>query len=421
MAENFKSFEAVFTLVLKGKMYCMGKKLVQINTVCNTSTGKIMGDIQREAMKQGYDTISFIGRRKPFADIPCERFGNPISFWIHVAITTAFDRQGYGSYFTTKKLIRRLREEKPDIIHLHNLHGYYLYLPLLFRYLKEEFQGQLFWTFHDCWPFTGHCAYFTAAGCNKWKNECNHCPNKMVYPISLIMDSSKRNFGDKQELFRGLKNLTIITPSQWLKELVEKSFLGEYLVKVVNNGIDLQRFSYRKPTRVLLDKYAILKNKKILLGVANIWDKRKGLDDFLDLAKVLTKEYKIVLVGLSKRQINSLPHNIVGIQRTEDVEELAMLYSAAHIFINPSLEETFSLVTVEAMACGTPVIVLDTSAVKELVCENNGLVLRKHGTKDYLEAIQKLEKETLSRETVSSTVKKYDVRKFASNIVQLYK
>lgn len=394
-------------------------KVIQINTVCNTSTGKIMGDIQRQAEMAGYETLSFVGRRKPFKDLPCEKFGNGISFWIHVIINTIFDRQGYGSYFATRWLVRRLRDEKPDIIHLHNLHGYYLNLPLLFDYLINEFEGNVFWTFHDCWPFTGHCPYFTDKNCNKWINGCNHCPNKMEYPISLFIDASTVNYQDKKKMFCSLKNLTIITPSEWMAELIKKSFIGNFSVNVVHNGVDLNTFSY-SPDKEILAKYGIDSEKKILLGVAGIWEKRKGLVDFLELGKKISNEYKIVLVGLTKRQIKKLPEYIKGIERTDDVQELAKLYSAAHIFINPSVEESFSLVTVEAMACGTPVIALDTSAVKELICDYNGIVLKRHMAEDYIWAIKKIEDMKLDREKIQSTVKKYDVKLFSEKIIQMY-
>lgn len=397
------------------------KKLVQINTVCNTSTGKLMGDIQRKAKELGYETLSIVGRRKVFDDIPCEKIGNAFSFWMHVMITTVFDRQGYGSYFMTKKIVKRLREENPDIIHLHNLHGYYIYLPLLFRYLSQEFEGKIFWTFHDCWPITGHCAYFSAVDCKKWKEGCNHCPNKRVYPVSLFFDASKRNYEDKKKMFCSLKNMMIIVPSEWMAQIVKMSFLHQYPVTVVNNGIDLKTFSYREPKDALFVKYGIARGKKILLGVANIWDKRKGLNDFLSLAQILPEDYQIVLVGLSHPQIKKMPENIIGIQRTEDKEELAMLYSMSYIFINPSLEESFSLVTAEALACGTPVIVLDTSAVKEFVCENNGIVLGNHDATDYLQAIKTLEEKNLFREQISQTASKYNVEGYAEKILDLYK
>lgn len=404
---------------MKGRLENTLKKLIQINTVCNTSTGKIMLSIQRKAKESGYITLSCVGRRAVCQDMPCKRFGGFFAFWWHVAVNAIFDRQGYGSYFATQRLIRCIRKEKPDIIHLHNLHGYYLYLPILFRYLTDEFEGKIFWTFHDCWPFTGHCAYFTAAGCNKWQEGCFRCPNKTQYPISLLLDASSINYQAKRKMFGNLKNLTIIVPSEWMRSLVEHSFMKHYPVEVVNNGINLDKFHYTVDGRVL-QKYHISREKKVLLGVANVWDKRKGMKDFLELSQSIPEEYQIVLVGLSKAQIRGLPHGIVGVERTDSVEELAAIYSHAHIFINPSREESFSLVTIEAMACGTPVIALGTSAVKELICDENGVVIENNSVRDYLYAIRKIEERQLSRASVRMTTEKYNDRDMVDKILKLY-
>ena len=396
------------------------KKLVQVNTVCNTSTGKIMECIQEEAIQRGYDTYSFVGRRKPFSHIPCEKIGNAASFWIHVAITTLFDKQGYGSYFHTRRIIRRIKQENPDIIHLHNLHGYYLHIPLFFRYLNNEFKGKVFWTFHDCWPFTGHCPHFSYVKCERFKEECHHCPRKREYPISWFWDGSKGNYSIKKKLFLGIQDLSVIVPSRWMEGWVKESFFKEKPVFVVPNGIDLTAFQYHLDESVYR-KYDILADKKILLGVASVWDERKGLDDFIELAKVIDHNvYQIVLVGLSPLQIKRLPHNMVGIVRTENRQELASLYSRADIFVNPSKEESFSLVTVEAMACGTPVIVLDTSAVKELVDSECGIVLKDNRTETYLEAIKAVEKKNFKRTAVRMCAEKYDQRNMAKQIVALY-
>ena len=183
----------------------MNKKLIQINTVCNASTGNIMRQIQLAAEKEGYNTISFYGRRKGYSDLRCERFGSLFGFWSHVIWTTITDRQGLGSYFITKKMVRRLREENPDIIHMHNLHGYYLNYPVLFKYLRNEFKGRIVWTFHDCWPITGHCPHFVIARCDKWKSKCEKCPNKAVYPISWFMDASEYNYMLNYTLLRLLE------------------------------------------------------------------------------------------------------------------------------------------------------------------------------------------------------------------------
>lgn len=397
----------------------MSRKLVQINTVFYASTGKIMGEIQKYAEQEGYETISFAGRPPVTNGMKSEMFGNPVAFWSHVALTTVFDAQGYGSYFSTKKLIKRLREEQPDIIHLHNLHGYYLNIPLLCKYLTEEFQGKIFWTFHDCWPVTGHCAHFASINCSKWETGCYQCKKKKEYPISLFWDGAKRNYEMKKKLFMKIPNLTIIVPSEWMKQNIERSFLADKKIEVVSNGIDLNTFALKQDAAVW-NKYNIPTDKKIILGVSSVWSKSKGLNTFLGLRKVLSTDYCIVLVGLSKRQIRMMPEGIVGIERTENKEELVKIYSNADVFVNPSVEESFSLVTVEAMACGTPVVVLDTSAVKELVCEECGIVLDKYTTQDYVNAIQMIENKKLEKYQIRACAQKYSVDNMVSNIINLY-
>lgn len=351
-------------------------KLVQINTVCNGSTGKIMGDIQRTANNNGFETISFYGRRKGYKDLKCEKIGGFLSFWLHVFLTTVFDMHGHGSYFKTNKLVKRLKEEKPDIIHLHNIHGYYLNYKVLFKYLKNEYKGKIFWTFHDCISFTGHCAYFDFVKCNKWKKQCYRCPNKKKYPISLFMDRSYKNYLEKKELFAGLNNLTIITPSNWLNRLVKESFLKDYKVITINNEINLNIF---KPTRdnSIKEKYNIPENKKILLGVASVWEERKGLKDYIELSKQIDSKFIIVLVGLNKKQIRKMRkfENIIAIERTENQLELAKLYSIATWFLNLTYEDNYPTVNLESIACGTPVITYDTGGCKEQVNENVGFVI----------------------------------------------
>ena len=391
-------------------------KLVQINTVCNGSTGRIMGDIQRKANIEGFETISFYGRRKGFKDLRCEKIGNPISFWIHVIINTLFDKQGHGSYFYTKKLVKRLRKENPDIIHLHNIHGYYLNIPVLFKYLKEEYKGKLFWTFHDCWPFTGHCAYFTAANCNKWMSQCYKCKNKKNYPISLFKDNSYNNYLEKNKLFTGLNNLTIITPSDWLNKLVKKSFFKDYKVVTVNNGIDLEIF---KPIidNKIKDKYNIPDNKKILLGVANVWEERKGLNDFLELSKNINDEYIIVLVGLNKKQLKEIQKykNIVGIERTDNVNELVKLYSISYCFLNLTYEDNYPTVNLEAIACATPVISYDTGGCKEQINSNVGVLTT------YDEIINNIKKIDLIKFNNKEYLSNIEKNKKYNDIIKLYK
>ena len=395
-------------------------KLVQINTVCNGSTGRIMHAIQSQAHNSGWETISFVGRRKVYTDLPCERFGNYFSFWIHVAITTLFDRQGHGSLLQTKRLVARLREENPDVIHLHVLHGYYLHIPTLFRYLQEEYRGKVFWTFHDLWPITGHCPHFVIAKCDKWRTECKRCPNKRVYPISLGLDQSKRNFREKKTLFTGLNHLEILVPSYWMAEQVRNSFLKDYPIHVVGNGIDLDVFRYT-PDKQIHEKYAIPQDKKIVLGVANIWEERKGLKQFIELSYVLPENYVIVLVGRKNRHLINMCDNIISVNRTEDCVELVKLYSEATVFMNPSLEESFSLVTVEALACGTPVVTVDSSATKELVNSQTGIVLsREAKANDFASAILELDNQYMDRDETRKSILKYRNDLMAEKILELY-
>ena len=357
-------------------------KLVQINTVCNGSTGKIMGDIQRVANAEGFETLSIYGRRRGYKDLRCKKVGGFFSFWFHVFLTTVFDLHGHGSYFKTKKIVRILRKEKPDIIHLHNIHGYYLNYKVLFKYLKNEYKGKIFWTLHDCIPFTGHCSHFILANCDRWKKVCHDCPNKKKYPVSLFFDRSYKNYIEKEKLFTGLDNLTIITPSDWLNRLVRESFLKEYYnVITINNGIDLNIF---KPTidDSIYKKYKIPKDKRVLLGVANVWTKEKGLDDFLELSKKLIREnYVIVLVGLKQKQINEMHEykNIIKIRRTDNQLELVKLYTMAYAFINPTYEDNYPTVNLEAIACSTPVITYNTGGCSEQVDHSTGIVTNKEG------------------------------------------
>ena len=396
------------------------KKLVQINVVCNGSTGKIMDEISRGAMDSGFKSYCFYGRGNPGKYGEFIKFGNKLSILFHVFLTRIFNLHGHGSYFSTIKMVKKLRKINPDIIQLHNVHGYYINLKVLFKYLKHEYNGKIIWTLHDCWAFTGHCSHFTVAKCNKWKSECFDCPLKSQYPKSLLLDTSKREFNFKKKIFTGIKNLKIVVPSFWLKTLVNQSFLKEYSVNVINNGIDFSIFQNKK-TGISIERYNIPKNKNVILGVSNVWNRNKGLDTFLDLSKLIDKNDIIVLVGLSKNQKMNLPNSIIGIEKTQNQNELAEIYSLATVFMNPSLEETFSLVTLEAMACGTPVIVCDTSAVKELVTDKVGIVVNKYSAKDYYNAYLELKDKKIKRQDLLDQSKKYSNEKLTNEYLKLYK
>ena len=346
-------------------------KVFQINSVCGTgSTGRIVCDIKDMLELKGHKCQIAYGRG--FYDDPnCIKIESDLVFKAHVFFSRITDRQGFYSSAATKRLVRSIEHFEPDIIHLHNIHGYYLDIRVLFEFLKR-YKRPVVWTLHDCWAFTGHCAYFSYADCNKWKTGCGQCPQKYSYPASFVLDDSKKSFAEKKRLFTGVENLNIVTPSNWLGGLVKESFLKDFPVKTIYNGLDLNVF---KPSKSDFKEKNGLKGKKIVLGVANIWEKRKGLKDFIELSKILPIDYKIVLVGLSEKQISSLPKEILGISRTENTQKLIEIYSSADVYVNASVEETMGLTTVEAMATGTPAIVYNATALPEVVDEKSGVIV----------------------------------------------
>ena len=344
-------------------------KVVQINTFPYKSTGTIMMNIHKCLQKNDVESYVAWGRGRK-SENEYEIFMNDkIGVYWHGLYTRVTDKTGFASKRSTKRLLKKLDEIKPDIVHLHNIHGYYINIEMLFNYLKEN-KIKTVWTLHDCWAFTGHCAYFTCVNCNKWKDECHDCPQLNTYPISYN-DNSKWNYDKKKDLFTGL-NLTIVTPSQWLAELVKSSFLNDYDVEVINNGIDTEIFKPRKSD--FRKKYG-LEDKKIILGVASEWTERKGLKDFIELSKLIDKDEIIVLVGLNDKQIKNLPNNIIGIKRTENAIQLAEIYTAADVYFSPSIEETFGMTILESIACGTKSIVYKGTAMEELVNEDNGFCI----------------------------------------------
>lgn len=362
--------------------------ILQINSVVNSgSTGRIAEEIGQTAIAAGWMSFIAYGRNDRPSQSELIKIGNDWDIKIHGIQTRLFDRHGLGSRSATKELIGKIKEISPDIIHLHNIHGYYINIEILFKYLRKT-NIPVVWTFHDCWPITGHCAHFTFVGCKKWKTQCSNCPQKENYPSSWLVDRSEKNFHLKKELFTSLSNLTLVPVSKWLSGILKESYLQHYPMNVIHNGINTEVF---KPSEdnVFRIKYR-LENKFILLGVATSWGSKKGLHDFIELGKLLKTDYQIVLVGLTKKQIEQLPDNILGIERTESVKELAEIYSESDVFVNPTYEDSFPTTNLESLACGTPVITYKTGGSPEAIDELTGIVVEQGNIAKLIDAIDKV-------------------------------
>ncbi len=364
------------------------KKILQINSVVNSgSTGRIAEELGQTAMNSGWKSYIAYGRNDRPSQSELIKIGNDWDIKVHGVQTRLFDRHGLGSRSATKELIEKINEISPDIIQLHNIHGYYINIEILFNYLRKT-NIPVVWTFHDCWPMTGHCAHFTFVGCDKWKTQCFSCPQKKGYPGSYFLDRSKQNHKQKKKLFTSVNDMTIVPVSNWLADIVKQSYLKDYPIWVINNGIDVNVFSPQSGDGIRL-KYG-LADKFILLGVATEWGRRKGLHDFIELSKILKDDEIIVLVGLKEDQIKILPENIIGITRTESTQELAEFYSSADVFVNPTWEDNFPTTNLEAIACGTPVITYETGGSPEAIDELTGIVVEQGNIHKLTEAINQI-------------------------------
>lgn len=392
-------------------------RVLQINSVCGIgSTGRICTDLAEILEQQGNECKIVYGRElapEKFERV-AHKIGNNLSVKADALIARVFDNAGFNSKAETQKLIKWIKEYEPDIIHLHNIHGYYINIECLFGFLKT-YDKPVIWTLHDCWAFTGHCSYFTVAECDKWKEQCFSCPQKGEYPTSVVFDNSKKNYNKKKELFTGLSNLTIVTPSKWLAETAKQSFLGDYEILPIPNGIDLEVFKPRKSD--FKEKYS-LQNKKIILGSATTWSARKGLHLFGEISELIGDDYMVVAVGVTKEQAKSLPGKLLALPRTNNIEQLAEIYTAADVFVNISKEETMGLTTVEAMACGTPVVTSNYTAVPEVVTESTGVVVENLTAENVIKAIKFVANRTY--DLTIEEAKKYEKKQQYLKYIDLY-
>lgn len=370
--------------------------LLQINVTLNSgSTGRIAEQIAQKASESGWNCYHahggrYIGR----SSFPSIQVSTKIDNFIHAFEGEYLGLHGLGSAFSTKRFVKKIHEINPDIIHLHNIHGYFLNYKILFEYLAES-KIPVVWTLHDCWSFTGHCTHFDNAGCNKWKTECGECPLQMAQYKSRFIDRSRKNYLLKKQLYSNLTNVTIVPVSHWLENLVEQSILKRFLIRVIQNGIDLNVF---KPTEnKIRERFHIPEDKIMVLGVLGSGFDEKGKDEFVELSR--QNDLQIVLVGLTDNDKKGLPDTIIQLGRTSSQAELAEFYSAADVMLNPTYNDTFPTINIEALACGTPVVTYKTGGSPEILDENTGIIVEKgdvNGLKQALGTIRNLGKSAYS-------------------------
>ncbi|KAF0236579.1 MAG: group 1 glycosyl [Prolixibacteraceae bacterium] len=361
--------------------------IFQICVEGNTgSTGRIAEEIGILAIQKGWNSYIAYGRFPRQSKSNLIRIGTDLEVYLHGIETRLFDRHCLGSKTATQNLVKQIKEIKPDIIHLHHLHGYYINIEILFDFLANV-SIPVVWTFHDCWSITGHCAYFDFANCNKWKTECNNCPEKRVYPASFFIDRSRKNYYLKKALFTSVKKMVVVPVSDWLKNIVLESFMKDIPVQTIHNGIDISVFKPQENNQETREKLGI-NGRFMLLGVASPWNRRKGLGDFIQLSKLLNEDEVIVLVGLNDTQLKQLPKNIIGLTKTENRKELINMYSTADLFINPTWEDNFPTTNLEALACGTPVVTYRTGGSIEAISSDTGFVTDKGDIPELIKVIR---------------------------------
>lgn len=399
-------------------------KIVLINAMVQGSTGKIMLQIASCARCHGIQATTFSTncsgkyyKKLPLAPEGHKYYSTFVENFIHLGLGMVTGFQECFGFYSTWRLIRQIDRINPEIIHLHNLHSAYINIGMLFRYIKKK-NIKVVWTFHDCWPFTGQCPHFTLAKCNKWKTGCFSCPQYKKYPKAYI-DQTKYMWKIKKKLFTLPQKMVIVTPSEWLRGLVKESFLGKYPVKVVNNGIDLSVF---RPTKSDFRKKYNLEKKHIVLGVSFSWGYEKGLDVFIELASKLNNNYQIILVGTTSDIDCLIPKNIISLHKTSNQNELAEIYSVADVFINPTREENYPTVNMEALACGTPVITFKTGGSSEMITNECGRVVNPNDVEGIIQNIIDIcERRAIPTETCVLHAQDFDKTKKFEKYISIYK
>lgn len=401
-------------------------KLLQIDACLNTgSTGRISEDIARTAMQRGWECFHIHGARyvNPPSIMKHYQSGNVADEYFHFAEYLFFDNDGLASRYSTHKILKYICDVNPDVIQLHDIHDHWLNYRILFEYLNT-LTIPIVWTQHDCWSFTGDCFHFSQIGCNQWVTRCTkRCPARSGNPFRRIINHTEKHYSLKKKLFLSTKNLTLVPVSNWLEGILRKSFFKEKRIVTIHNGIDLEVFK-SKSSGCVRQKFGIGENPYVI-GVATAWSDRKGLNDYLNLVHLLNEGILLVLVGIEGKNAEVARNaGIITIPRTENVDELAALYSGAEVVLNLSYEETFGLTSVEGFGCGTPTIVYNCTASPELVGSSIvGVIVEKGDVNGVVDAIHELmskDRKMLSQNCRLRAEELYDKNKCYNQYVDLY-
>lgn len=364
-------------------------KILQINAVYGClSTGTNVQELNQAFRAKGHTCIAAFAAGKVKNPEQEYKIGTTVGQKIHALLSRVTGLQGYFSSHATKKLLQFMDEFQPDVVLLNNLHANYIHLPMLLKYLAKKDIATVA-VLHDCWFYTGKCCYYSASGCEKWKTRCGKCPAKRQYNKSWFFDFSRKMHKDREKLFSAIPRLGVVAVSDWLltQALQSPVFVNAKQITRIHNWIDSMVFT---PTDITEHREALnLADKKILLSVAAMWEKRKGLDELSWIAGQLEEDEQMIIIGRLEKK-DSLPSNVIYIPQTQSKEELIRYYSMADVFLQPSVEETFGKVTAEALSCGTPVVCYDSTANPELVGEGCGEIVPVKDKESMLRQVRKI-------------------------------
>ncbi|MBQ8201328.1 MAG: glycosyltransferase [Clostridia bacterium] len=393
-------------------------RIAAVNGVKGSSTGQIMNDLAIYMWKQGHEMYTFTPAEEGAVKILPWSFeiGTPASHQEHIEQGIRTGLNGCFEEDGTREMLRAFEELGIELVQLFNLHNFVLNLPMLFDWIRER-HIPVVWTLHCCWPYTGKCIHYSMAKCDKWKTGCGECPLMERWPYSDV-DNTAAMWQMKKQWFAGVDKMVVVSTAAWLERDVKQSFLGQYPGRLIYCGIHLNRF--RPVAGNFREEYG-LEGKTVLLGVADDWRRRKGLKTMITLAEKLDKSYQLVLVGTDEEVEEMLPPEIVSIRNTRDTARLAGIYSAADMFLQTTQEETFGLVNVEALACGTPVITFDTGGSAEIPDEYCGRVIPYGDVDAMIAAIHEQARTgAMTREACLERAKRFSVERMCEEYIALY-